>query len=72
MICIVLAVTCILNCVFFCVYARAFDFKSRGEQAMEYHNNMMMAAMQQQQQGQGYGQYVGQPIQSKKFSSHQY
>ena len=74
-ICGVLALTCILNCVFFCVYASAFGYKSRNEQAMEYYNNMMIMQQQQQQQqlqGQGQGQHVGQPIQSQKFSSSQY
>ena len=72
-ICGVLAVTCILNCVFFCVYARAFGYKSRNEQAIEYYNNMMIMQQQQkQQQLQDQGQYIGQPVQSEKFSSRQY
>ena len=57
-ICVALAVTCIIALVFFCRYARAFGFKSRGENVLEYHTAAMMRAMQENQQGQSRGQPV--------------
>lgn len=57
-ICVAIAVTCIIALVFFCRYARAFGFKSRGEKVLEYHTAVMMRAMQENQTGQ----YRGQPV----------
>lgn len=72
--CALLGFSCIIGCIFFCMYARAFGFKNRYERAMEYQMGLMMRAMHENQGGQFQGQpyggqqrhYQGQPYEGQQ------